>query len=83
MERKSFFYAMAENGGDGGMIPDVKVTKNQKVRRLSSGFSKYFSNLWLAYTVKRPIFKSSLMRQIAPLEYINTLLKRAVSKKPR
>jgi hypothetical protein len=49
MERKSFFYAMAENGGDGGMIPDVKVTKNQKVRRLSSGFSKDISNLWLAY----------------------------------
>jgi hypothetical protein len=35
------------------------------------------------YTVKRPILKSSLMRQIAPLEYINTLLKRSIPKKPR
>jgi hypothetical protein len=26
-----------------------------------------------AHTVKRPILKSSLLRQIAPLEYINTL----------
>ncbi len=34
-------------------------------------------------TVKRPILKSSLMRQIAPLEYINTLLKRSIPKKPR
>jgi hypothetical protein len=30
------------------------------------------------YTVKRPILKSSLMRQIAPLEYISTLLKRSI-----
>ncbi len=29
-------------------------------------------------TVKRPKSKSSLMRQIAPLEYINTLLKRSI-----
>jgi hypothetical protein len=29
MERKSFFYAVAEDGGDGGIIPDVKATKNQ------------------------------------------------------
>jgi hypothetical protein len=36
-----------------------------------------------AYTVKRPKSKSSLMRQIAPLEYINTLLKRSIPKKPR
>jgi hypothetical protein len=36
-----------------------------------------------AYTVKRPIVKSSSMRQIAPLEYINTLLKRSIPKKPR
>jgi hypothetical protein len=36
-----------------------------------------------AYTVKRPILKSSLMRQIVPLEYINTLLKRSIPKKPR
>ncbi len=35
------------------------------------------------YTVKRPILKSSLMRQIAPLEYINILLKRSIPKKPR
>jgi hypothetical protein len=35
------------------------------------------------YTVKRPILKSSLMRQIAPLEYINTLIKRSIPKKPR
>jgi hypothetical protein len=35
------------------------------------------------YTVKRPILKSSLMRQIAPLEYISTLLKRPIPKKPR
>jgi hypothetical protein len=34
-------------------------------------------------TVKRPILKSILMRQIAPLEYINTLLKRSIPKKPR
>jgi hypothetical protein len=38
---------------------------------------------WLLYTVKRPILKSSLMRQIAPLGYINTLLKRSIPKKPR
>jgi len=30
------------------------------------------------HTVKRPILKSSLMRQIVPLEYINTLLKRSI-----
>ncbi len=35
------------------------------------------------YTVKRPILKSSLMRQIAPLEYIITLLKRSIPKKLR
>jgi hypothetical protein len=35
------------------------------------------------YTVKRPILKNSLMRQIAPLEYINTLLKRSIPIKPR
>ena len=35
------------------------------------------------YTVKRPILKSSLMRQIALLEYINTLLKRSIPKEPR
>jgi hypothetical protein len=35
------------------------------------------------YTVKRPILKSSLMRQIEPLEYISTLLKRSIPKKPR
>jgi hypothetical protein len=35
------------------------------------------------YTVKRPILKSSLMRQIVPLEYTNTLLKRSIPKKPR
>jgi hypothetical protein len=34
-------------------------------------------------TVKRPILKSSLMRKIAPLEYINTLLKRSIPKKAR
>ncbi len=34
-------------------------------------------------TVKRPISKSSLMRQIVPLEHISTLLKRAIPKKPR
>jgi hypothetical protein len=33
------------------------------------------------YTVKRPILKSSLMRQIVPLEYINTLLKISIQKK--
>jgi hypothetical protein len=37
----------------------------------------------LPYTIKRPILKSSLMRQIALLEYINTLLKRSIPKKPR
>jgi hypothetical protein len=42
------------------------------------------SNKNRCYTVKkRPILKSSLMRQIAPLEYINTLLKRSIPKKPR
>jgi hypothetical protein len=35
------------------------------------------------YTVKRPILKNSLKRQIAPLKYINTLLKRSIPKKPR
>ncbi len=39
--------------------------------------------LFKYYTVKRPKSKSSLMRQIAPLEYINTLLKRSIPKKPR
>jgi hypothetical protein len=37
----------------------------------------------LRYTVKRPILKSSLLRQMAPLEYINTLFKKSVTKKPR
>jgi hypothetical protein len=35
------------------------------------------------YTVKRPILKSSLLRQIAPLEFINTLFKKSKTKKPR
>jgi hypothetical protein len=41
------------------------------------------SSLCCTSIVKRPILKSSLMRQIAPLEYINSLLKRSVPKKPR
>jgi hypothetical protein len=35
------------------------------------------------HTVKRPILKSSLLRQMAPLEYINTLFKKSIPKKPR
>ncbi len=35
------------------------------------------------HTVKRPIIKSSLLRQMAPLEYINTLFKKSITKKPR
>ncbi len=46
-------------------------------------FPGFFPVDFGVYTVKRPILKSSLMRQIAPLEYINTLLKRAIPKKPR
>jgi hypothetical protein len=39
--------------------------------------------LSFTHTVKIPILKSSLMRQIAPLEYISTLIKRPIPKKPR
>jgi hypothetical protein len=35
-----------------------------------------------SYTVKRPILKSSLLRQMTPLEYINTLFKKSIPKKP-
>jgi hypothetical protein len=39
--------------------------------------------MYYIYTVKRPILKSSLMRQIVPLEYIKTLLKGSIPEKPR
>ncbi len=46
-------------------------------------FDLCFFILYDTCTVKRPILKSSLMRQIVPLKYINTLLKRSIPKKPR
>ncbi len=42
---------------------------------------EYINGIFVAvYTVKRPILKSSLMRQIVPLEYINTLKKKKYPK---
>jgi hypothetical protein len=51
-------------------------------RKIEIGEAKSNFLLSTHYTVKRRILKSSLMRQIAPLEYINTLLKRSLSKQP-
>jgi hypothetical protein len=49
----------------------------------SDGNKQALIALLVAHTVKRPILKSSLLRQIAPLEYINTLFKKSVPIKPR
>jgi hypothetical protein len=59
------------------------MLKINSLVQLSGGLRWNFKTMYGGYTVKRPILKSNLMRQIVPLEYIKTLLKGSIPKKPR